>query len=41
VRWAHWLEETIPGVERVVEIPNVKLFYQTSAPATSSPSRSG
>jgi hypothetical protein len=36
VRWAHWLEETIPGVERVVEIPNVKLFYPTSAPATSS-----
>jgi pimeloyl-ACP methyl ester carboxylesterase len=27
VRWAHWLEDTIPGVERVVEIPDAKLFY--------------
>jgi pimeloyl-ACP methyl ester carboxylesterase len=27
LRWAHWLKDTIPGVERVVEIPDAKLFY--------------
>jgi pimeloyl-ACP methyl ester carboxylesterase len=27
VKWAHWLDETIPGVQRVVEIPDAKLFY--------------
>jgi pimeloyl-ACP methyl ester carboxylesterase len=27
VKWAHWLDETVPGVERVVEIPGAKLFY--------------
>jgi pimeloyl-ACP methyl ester carboxylesterase len=27
VKWADWLEETVPGVERVVKIPDAKLFY--------------
>jgi pimeloyl-ACP methyl ester carboxylesterase len=27
LRWAYWLEDMVPGVERVVEIPDAKLFY--------------
>jgi pimeloyl-ACP methyl ester carboxylesterase len=27
LRWAHWLKDTIPGVEQVVEIPDAKLFW--------------
>jgi pimeloyl-ACP methyl ester carboxylesterase len=27
LRWAHWLEEAIPGVEQVVEVPDAKLFW--------------
>jgi pimeloyl-ACP methyl ester carboxylesterase len=33
VRWAHWLRATIPGVVRVVEVPEAKLFFPEDRPA--------
>ncbi len=32
VRWAHWLGATIPGVTRVVEVPEAKLFFPEDRP---------
>jgi pimeloyl-ACP methyl ester carboxylesterase len=32
VEWAHWLRKTIPGVERVVEVPGAKLFFPEDCP---------
>ncbi|HJQ84005.1 MAG TPA: alpha/beta hydrolase [Candidatus Binatia bacterium] len=32
VRWAHWLRDTIPGVVRVVEVPEAKLFFPEDRP---------
>lgn len=32
VRWAYWLKDTIPGVERVVEVPGAKLFFPEDRP---------
>jgi len=32
VRWARWLAETIPGVTRVVEVPEAKLFFPEDRP---------
>src|SRR3989442_10409825 len=31
-RWAHWLRDTIPGVTRVVEVPEAKLFFPEDRP---------
>lgn len=32
VRWAYWLRSTIPGVTRVVEVPDAKLFFPEDRP---------
>ena len=32
VQWAHWLKKTIPGVERLVEVPGAKLFFPEDRP---------
>jgi pimeloyl-ACP methyl ester carboxylesterase len=32
VEWAHWLKKTIPGTERVVEVPGAKLFFAEDRP---------
>ena len=32
VEWAHWLKKTIPGAERVVEVPGAKLFFPEDRP---------
>jgi pimeloyl-ACP methyl ester carboxylesterase len=32
VKWAHWLKKTIPGVQRVVEVPGAKLFFPEDRP---------
>jgi pimeloyl-ACP methyl ester carboxylesterase len=32
VQWAHWLKNTIPGAERVVEVPGAKLFFPEDRP---------
>jgi pimeloyl-ACP methyl ester carboxylesterase len=32
VRWAHWLRRTIPGVQRLVEVPDAKLFFAEDRP---------
>jgi len=32
VQWAHWLKRTIPGAERVVEVPGAKLFFPEDQP---------
>jgi pimeloyl-ACP methyl ester carboxylesterase len=32
VKWAHWLQRTIPGVVRVVEVPDAKLFFPEDRP---------
>lgn len=32
VEWAHWLHDTIPGCERVVEVDGAKLFFPEERP---------
>jgi pimeloyl-ACP methyl ester carboxylesterase len=32
VKWAYWLQSTIPGVVRVVEVPAAKLFFPEDRP---------
>jgi pimeloyl-ACP methyl ester carboxylesterase len=32
IRWAHWLRRTIPGVRRLVEVPDAKLFFAEDRP---------
>lgn len=32
VQWARWLQKTIPGVERLVEVPGAKLFFPEDRP---------
>ncbi len=32
VRWAYWLKDTIPGAERVVEVPDGGLFFPEDQP---------
>jgi pimeloyl-ACP methyl ester carboxylesterase len=32
VQWAHWLKKTIPGVERLVEVPGARLFFPEDRP---------
>ena len=32
VQWAHWLQRTIPGVERLIEVPGAKLFFPEDRP---------
>ncbi|QGG96813.1 alpha/beta fold hydrolase [Actinomarinicola tropica] len=32
VEWAHWLRDTIPGCERVVELDGAKLFFPEERP---------
>jgi len=32
VKWAHWLKQTIPGVVRLVEVPDAKLFFPEDRP---------
>jgi pimeloyl-ACP methyl ester carboxylesterase len=32
VEWAHWLKKTIPGVERLVEVRDAKLFFPEDRP---------
>jgi pimeloyl-ACP methyl ester carboxylesterase len=34
VKWAQWLQKTIPGVVRVVEVPEAKLFFPEDRPHT-------
>jgi pimeloyl-ACP methyl ester carboxylesterase len=31
-KWAYWLEETIPGAERVIEVPGGRLFFPEDRP---------
>ena len=31
-KWAYWLEETIPGAERVIEVPDGRLFFPEDRP---------
>src|SRR5262245_12351559 len=41
VKWAHWLQKTIPGVERVIEVPGARLFFPEDRPqALTKPLRS-
>lgn len=41
VKWAYWLQRTIPGVVRVVEVPGAKLFFPEDRPqALTGPLRS-
>jgi pimeloyl-ACP methyl ester carboxylesterase len=32
ITWAYWLQKTIPGVVRVVEVPGAKLFFPEDRP---------
>jgi pimeloyl-ACP methyl ester carboxylesterase len=32
VKWAHWLQQTIPGVVRLVEVPDARLFFPEDRP---------
>jgi pimeloyl-ACP methyl ester carboxylesterase len=32
LKWAYWLQRTIPGVVRVVEVPDAKLFFAEDRP---------
>jgi pimeloyl-ACP methyl ester carboxylesterase len=32
VKWAHWLQDTIPGCDRVVELDGAKLFFPEERP---------
>ena len=32
VEWAHWLKRTIPGAQKVVEVPGAKLFFPEDRP---------
>ncbi|WP_279580126.1 alpha/beta fold hydrolase [Fodinicola feengrottensis] len=32
LKWAYWLVETIPGAQRVVEVPDGKLFFPDERP---------
>ncbi len=32
VRWARWLRDTIPGVTRLIEVPEAKLFFPEDRP---------
>jgi pimeloyl-ACP methyl ester carboxylesterase len=32
VKWAHWLRDTIPGVQKVVELEGAKLFFPEERP---------
>jgi pimeloyl-ACP methyl ester carboxylesterase len=32
IEWARWLERTIPGVRKVVEVPGAKLFFPEDRP---------
>lgn len=32
VKWAYWLQKTIPGAVRVVEVPDAKLFFAEDRP---------
>ena len=32
VKWAYWLQRTIPGVVRVVEVPGARLFFAEDRP---------
>jgi pimeloyl-ACP methyl ester carboxylesterase len=41
VKWAYWLQRTIPGVARVVEVPGARLFFPEDRPqALAEPLRS-
>ena len=31
-KWAYWLKDTIPGAERVIEIPDGRLFFPEDRP---------
>jgi pimeloyl-ACP methyl ester carboxylesterase len=31
-RWAYWLKDTIPGAERVIEVPDGRLFFPEDRP---------
>ena len=31
-KWAHWLKDTIPGAERVIEVPDGRLFFPEDRP---------
>jgi pimeloyl-ACP methyl ester carboxylesterase len=31
-KWAYWLKETIPGAERVIEVPDGRLFFPEDRP---------
>jgi pimeloyl-ACP methyl ester carboxylesterase len=31
-KWAYWLKETIPGAQRVVEVPDARLFFPEDRP---------
>lgn len=33
IEWAHWLGRTIPGFQRLVELPEAKLFFPLERPA--------
>lgn len=32
LKWAHWLRDTIPGAQAVVEVPGARLFYPDERP---------
>ena len=32
LKWAYWLKDTIPGVVRVIEVPDAKLFFPEDRP---------
>jgi pimeloyl-ACP methyl ester carboxylesterase len=32
VKWAYWLQDTIPGCERVIEVEGAKLFFPEERP---------
>ena len=32
VRWAHWLRDTIPGCDKVIELPGARLFFPEERP---------
>jgi pimeloyl-ACP methyl ester carboxylesterase len=31
-KWAYWLNDTIPGAERVIEVPDGRLFFPEDRP---------
>jgi pimeloyl-ACP methyl ester carboxylesterase len=31
-KWAYWLEDTIPGAARVIEVPDGRLFFPEDRP---------